>query len=161
MIPPLPSIVSTERPTVSRRIRNSTRVRWCLTLLAAALASAAPLHAQGTRFLRQPSVSATSIAFVHANDIWVVGRAGGTARRLTSGEGAETDPAFSPDGRWIAFTGEYYGNADVYVVAAEGGQPRRLTWHPGADAVQGWTPDGDVLFRSGREAVPTDRKSVV
>ena len=79
------------------------------------------------RFLRQPSVSATEIAFVHANDVWVVGREGGQARRLTTSEGAETEPAFSPDGRWIAFTGDYGGNQDVYLVEAEGGQPRRLT----------------------------------
>ncbi|MEZ4416208.1 MAG: PDZ domain-containing protein [Gemmatimonadota bacterium] len=111
--------------------------------------------AQGTRFLRQPSVGADQIAFVHANDIWVVGREGGLARRLTSDDGAETDPAFSPDGRWIAFSGEYGGNVDVYVVAAAGGQPTRLTWHPGADVVQGWTPDGRVIFQSGREGQPT------
>lgn len=110
---------------------------------------------RGTRFLRQPSVSATEIAFVHANDIWVVGRDGGQARRLTTDEGAETDPAFSPDGKWIAFTGEYGGNQDVYVVPSAGGQPERLTWHPGADVVQGWTPDGKILFESGREGVPT------
>jgi tricorn protease len=108
-----------------------------------------------TRFLRQPSVSATEIAFVHANDIWVVGRDGGAARRLTTNEGAETEPAFSPDGQWLAFTGQYDGNQDVYLVPATGGQPQRLTWHPSADAVQGWTSDGDILFRSGREAVPT------
>lgn len=124
-------------------------------LLAGTLALfSAPLDAQ-TRFLRQPSVSATEIAFVHANDIWVVGRDGGNARRLTTDDGAETEPAFSPDGRWIAFTGQYGGNQDVYLVPAEGGQPQRLTWHPGADVVQGWTADGDILFRSGREAVPT------
>ena len=108
-----------------------------------------------SRFLRQPSVSATQIAFVHANDIWVVGREGGDAWRLTSADGAETEPAFSPDGQWIAFTGEYGGNQDVYLVAATGGQPLRLTWHPSADVVQGWTPEGDILFRSGREGVPT------
>lgn len=112
-------------------------------------------QAQGTRFLRQPSVGPDAIAFVHANDIWVVGRNGGQARRLTSDQGAETNPAFSPDGRWIAFTGEYGGNPDVYVVAAEGGQPTRLTWHPGADIVQGWTPDGDVLFQSSRQGAQT------
>jgi len=112
-------------------------------------------EAQGTRFLRQPSVSADEIAFVHANDIWVVPRSGGDARRLTTDEGAETEPAFSPDGRWIAFTGEYGGNQDVYVVEAKGGQPTRLTFHPSADVVQGWTPSGDILFQSGREGVPT------
>lgn len=127
-------------------------------LLLAALFAATPVGAQSedaTRFLRQPSVSATEIAFVHANDIWVVGRNGGEARRLTSGEGSETDPAFSPDGLWVAFTGEYGGDQDVYVVSADGGQPRRLTWHPGGDVAQGWTPDGDILFRSDRMGVPT------
>jgi tricorn protease len=100
-------------------------------------------------------VSAGHIAFVHANDVWAVGRTGGQAWRLTSDEGAETSPAISPDGDWVAFTGEYGGNADVYLVPITGGQPRRLTWHPGGDEVQGWTPDGRILFRSGRQGVPT------
>ena len=129
-----------------------------LSIAAASLllvASVGEAAAQGTRFLRQPSVSADHIAFVHANDVWVVGRDGGQARRLTSDEGAETNPAFSPDGRWIAFSGEYGGNVDVYVVPTRGGQPVRLTWHPGADVVQGWTPSGQVLFQSGRESQPT------
>ncbi|MEJ2203705.1 MAG: PDZ domain-containing protein [Gemmatimonadota bacterium] len=126
-------------------------------LAAAVVFSLAPSssQAQGTRFLRQPSVGPDAIAFVHANDIWTVGRDGGAARRLTSGAGAEADPAFSPDGRWIAFSGEYGGNTDVYVVPSEGGQPQRLTWHPGADVVQGWTPEGAVMFQSGREGQPT------
>jgi tricorn protease len=117
--------------------------------------AASPAAAQGTRFLRQPDVSATHIVFVHANDLWLVGRDGGDAIRLTSSEGAETDPAFSPDGRWIAFSGQYGGNTDVYVIPAMGGQPERLTWHPGADIVQGWTPEGEVLFESSREGRPT------
>jgi tricorn protease len=126
--------------------------------LAAALASTtlpAAAAAQGTRFLRDPDAGPTAIVFVHANDLWLVGRNGGSARRLTSAEGAETDPAFSPDGAWIAFTGQYEGNTDVYVVPVAGGEPRRLTWYPGADVVQGWTPDGDVIFRSSRDGRPT------
>ena len=124
-------------------------------LAIAVVAAPSTIQAQDTRFLRQPDISTGQIAFVHANDIWVVGRDGGNAIRLTSAEGAETDPAFSPDGQWIAFSGEYGGNADVYVMPARGGQPERLTWHPGPDIVQGWTPDGDILFQSGREAQPT------
>ena len=105
----------------------------------------------GTRLLRTPTVSPTQIAFAYANNIWSVPRAGGSARRLTSFPGQTSNPHFSPDGKWIAFSGEYAGNVDVYVVAAEGGEPRRLTWHPGGDLVQGWTPDGrSILFASSR-----------
>jgi len=114
------------------------------------------LSAQGTRLLREPTVSQNYIVFVYANDLWITNRNGGEARRLTSGEGAENDPHFSPDGSKIAFTAQYDGNTDVYVVSAEGGQPKRLTWHGDNDEVTGWTPDGDkVLFISGRKGVPT------
>jgi tricorn protease len=118
-------------------------------LLAAAAANGAT--GASTRLLRMPTVSATQIAFVYANNLWIVERAGGSARRLTSFAGQTTNPHFSPDGKWIAFSGEYAGNVDVYVVASEGGEPKRLTWHPGADTVEGWTPDGkSVLFASAR-----------
>jgi len=131
-----------------------------VSLLAFVTALLAPigqreLEAQGTRMLRQPTVSEAHIAFVHANDIWLTGRDGGSARRLTSADGAETGPSFSPDGAWIAFSGQYSGNTDVYVMPSMGGEPRRLTWHPGADVVQGWTPQGEVLFQSGRGGHPT------
>ena len=105
----------------------------------------------GTRLLRTPTVSATQIGFAYANNIWVVPRNGGSARRITSFQGQTTNPHFSPDGKWIAFSGEYAGNFDVYVVPSEGGEPQRLTWHPGSDSVEGWTPDGkSVLFSSTR-----------
>ena len=108
-------------------------------------------HSSQTRLLRTPTVSSTQIAFAYANNIWVVPRAGGSARRLTSFQGQTGNPHFSPDGRMIAFSGEYAGNFDVYVVPAEGGEPKRLTWHPGADQVEGWTPDGkSILFSSTR-----------
>lgn len=121
-----------------------------MILLLALLQSQSP-----TRLLREPTISATQIAFAYANDIWAVAREGGTARRITSFQGTESRPAFSPDGKWIAFTASYGGNPDVYVVSADGGDPRRLTWHPGSDAVAGWTPDGTrVLFHSGRDGAP-------
>ena len=127
-----------------------------LLLGAVSLTPSEAALAQGTRMLRSPTVSSTDIAFVNANDIWIVGRDGGQARRLTSGVGAETSPHFSPNGEWLAFTAQYEGNTDVYVVPAAGGEPRRLTWHPGADVSMGWTPDGSgVVFRSGREGYPT------
>ncbi|WP_340066861.1 S41 family peptidase [Ascidiimonas aurantiaca] len=111
--------------------------------------------AQGTQLLRQPTVSSSSIVFVYANDLWKVPVTGGEAIRLTSNEGYEFSPHFSPDEKWIAFTAEYDGNYDVYILPAEGGSPKRLTWHSSADVVQGWTPTGEVLFRSSREGQPT------
>jgi len=121
-----------------------------LTCVWFAPLAAAP-DGNGTRLLRSPTVSTTQIAFAYANNIWVVPRAGGLARRVTSFQGTTVNPKFSPDGTSIAFSAEYGGNLDVYVVRAEGGEPRRLTWHPGADTVQGWAPDGkSILFTSSR-----------
>jgi len=124
-----------------------------------------PLAPQGTRLLRQPTVSAQHIAFVYAGDIWIVGRQGGIAHRLTNFPDAETHPYFSPDGQILAFSAKNEGNTDVYVVSAAGGEPRRLTWHPGTrqrpflynpeDEARGWTPDGKrILFASQRDSAP-------
>ena len=113
------------------------------------------LHAQGTRLLRQPTVSSTQIAFAHAGDIWVVNRDGGDARRLTTFPGTESNPHFSPDGKQIAFSMQYGANIDVYVIDAAGGEARRLTWHPWPDISRGWTPDGKrILYSSAGMHAP-------
>jgi tricorn protease len=99
-----------------------------------------------------PTVSKTQVVFAYGGYLWSVPRDGGDARQLTTG-GHEGLPVFSPDGKWLAFSGQYDGNIDVFVMPAEGGEPRRLTWHPAADIAVGWTPDGKrVLFQSAREA---------
>jgi len=125
-----------------------------LILLLPAGAMAAEIddltHVPDARMLRFPDVSAESIVFSYAGDLWTVPRDGGTARRLSSPKGNEMFPKFSPDGRLIAFSGNYDGNTDVYVVGAQGGQPRRLTHHSASDLVVEWYPDGQhVLYRSG------------
>ena len=115
------------------------------------------LPAQGTRLLRHPALSRDSVAFEYAGDLWIAGRTGGDARRLTSTPGAETEPYFSPDGSQIAYTATVAGNTDVYVMPAAGGEPRRLTYHPGVDRVRGWTPDGRrVMFASARDSEPQE-----
>jgi tricorn protease len=122
-----------------------------ILVFAGLATTSAAFNGGPTRLLRSPTVSATHIAFAYGNNIWIVERAGGRARRLTSFQGQTSSPQFSPDGKWIAFSGEYAGNTDVYVTPAEGGEPRRLTWHPGNDVVQGWTHDGQaILFASAR-----------
>lgn len=120
------------------------------------LLSAAGVQAQPPLLLQHPSLSANAIAFDYGGEIWTVGRSGGRAERLVTGEGQLSGPVFSPDGSEIAFTGRYDGNTDVYVVPAAGGEPKRLTWHPGDDVALAWTPDGkSILFRSPR-ASPRD-----
>ena len=110
-------------------------------------------HAGGPLLLQKPTLSKTHIAFAYAGDLWLVSREGGEARLLTSGAGSKSDPVFSPEGNWIAYTGDYDGNVDVYVIPASGGVPKRLTHHPAVDEVVGWTPDGkQVLFRSSRNS---------
>ena len=135
------------RPAVVRRAAR-------LTLALAALVAGATRAPAQTLLLRTPTVSATQVAFVYAGNVWVASRSGGDARRITSFQGATADPHFSPDGKWLAFSGTYGGNADVYIVSSDGGEPRRLTWHPGADLVTGWSPDGKrVVFTSTRQPV--------
>jgi len=130
------------------------RFRLVVLLLTTAIAGvAAAQDPADTRLLSQPALSATRVAFAYAGDIFSAKVDGTDVRRLTSADGDESSPAFSPDGQWLAFTGNYDGNSDAYVVAATGGAPRRLTWHPSADVVQGFTPDGrSVLFTSGRSS---------
>src|SRR5437867_6068504 len=111
-----------------------------------------------TKLLRYADISRDRVVFVYGGDLWIAPREGGAASRLTSHVGDELVPKFSPDGKWIAFTGEYDGNPDVYVISAEGGEPKRLTFHPSNDIVLGWTPDGkNILFRSDRFSAPPSR----
>ncbi|HKS05365.1 MAG TPA: PDZ domain-containing protein [Gemmatimonadaceae bacterium] len=130
------------------------RRRTFLVLLLPSIAGAQ--STTDTRLLSQPAVSATHVAFAYAGDLWSSKLDGTGVVRLTTADGDESGPTFSPDGSLIAFTGNYDGNSDVYVVPVGGGTPRRLTWHPGVDATQGFSPDGKtVLFASTRHATPT------
>jgi tricorn protease len=129
----------------------SLRTRGLVGVLAL-LVLAAWCAADTPAYMRYPDINGTRIVFAAEGDLWLVSDSGGVARRLTTHPGTEYFPRFSPDGKWIAFTGEYDGNQDVFVVPAEGGEPHRLTWHPGPDQVVGWTTDGTkVLFRSRAE----------
>jgi tricorn protease len=140
------------------KLRGLVAVVICLLpvwVLAASAATDPPL------LLRFPSVSQTQIAFNYGGDLWVVSREGGEARRLTAGVGTQNMPFFSPDGSWVAFSGEYDGNRDVYVVPVAGGVPRRLTFHPAPDVTRGWSPDGkSVLFSSGRNSFESSQNQL-
>lgn len=116
-----------------------------------------------TKLLRFPDIHGGKVAFCYAGDLWLAPAAGGTATRLTAHDGLELFPKFSPDGQWIAFTGQYDGDEQVYVIPATGGVPKQLTFYPARgplparwgydNQVYGWTNDGKaVLFRSLRDS---------
>jgi tricorn protease len=112
-------------------------------------------NAPDSRLLRQPDLHGRQVVFAHGGDLWVGSLEGGEARRLTSTQAVESDPHFSPDGQFVAFTSNRSGIAMVYVVPAAGGTPKRLTWYPAASYARGWTPDGTrVLYASSRETAP-------
>src|SRR5688500_13532366 len=113
-----------------------------------------PLLAQIDAVLfRFPDVSQSQVVFTYSNDLWVIPKEGGTAIKLSSPAGVESFPKFSPDGKSIAFSGNYDGNNDAYVIPVNGGVPVRLTGHGYSDRVVDWVPDGkNVLFASSRES---------
>lgn len=113
------------------------------------------------RLLRFPAVHGNQIVFSYAGDLYTVNREGGTARKLTSHNGYEVFPRFSPDGQNIAFTGQYDGNTEVYIIPAKGGVPKRITYTATLERddiadrmgpnniVMTWSPDGQsVVYRS-------------
>ena len=134
---------------------RSRTILACFGLLAATFlatgAASARAEAAEPGYFRYPDLNGDRIVFAAESDLWIVSDKGGVARRLTTHPGDEHFPQFSPDGRTIAFSGQYDGNVDVFTIPAEGGVPQRLTWHPSTDDVIGWTPDGKyILFRSSR-----------
>ncbi len=129
----------------------SLRLRVAMGLLAVACLAPPARAVEECRLMRMPDIEGDRIVFVYAGDLWTVARAGGTAARLTSHEGQEVFPKLSPDGKTVAFTGDYDGNTDVFTIPTAGGEPKRLTFHPGADQVVEWYPDGkSILMRSAR-----------
>jgi len=142
--------------------RLVTRVVRACAAPALAILLAVPASAQ-TKLLRFPAIHGDHVAFTYAGDLWLAPAGGGTATRLTAHPGQELFARFSPDGKWIAFTGQYDGDEQVYVVPVTGGVPKQLTFYPargpltprwGYDQqVYGWTQDGKaIVFRSMRDS---------
>src|SRR5205823_2737700 len=124
-------------------------VRWCLACaLVACLASAAP--AVEVKLARHPDYHNGRIVFSYLGDLWLM-QEDGPARRMTVHKARDVHPRFSPDGKWIAFSSNRYGNYDVFLMPAEGGPAKRLTYHSANDNVVGWSRDSQrVVFSSAR-----------
>ncbi|HLG15658.1 MAG TPA: S41 family peptidase [Blastocatellia bacterium] len=137
--------------------------RLFFTAAVAAIALLSIEASAQTRLLRFPDIHGDKVVFTYGGDLWTAPAAGGTAVRLTAHAGIEVFGKFSPDGKWIAFTGQYDGDEQVYVIPATGGVPKQLTFYPARgpltprwgwdNQVYGWTHDGkSVVFRSHRDS---------
>lgn len=102
------------------------------------------------KLMRYMDVSDTQITFVYGGDIWIMPIGGGTAVQVTHSPGEESWPRFSPDGKFIAYTASYNGNADVYVMPSTGGVPTRITYVSFPDRMVDWHPDGEHLLIASR-----------
>jgi tricorn protease len=154
--------VRLRRRLASQNVRRMLARSHSAAAVAIAVACAPYAMAQ-TKLLRFPDVHGEHVVFTYGGDLWRAPLRGGTATRMTAARGVELFGKFSPDGRWVAFTGQIDGDEQVFVVPSEGGDVRQLTWYPSSgplpdrwgydNQVYGWTPDGTaVLFRSLQRA---------
>ena len=141
-------------------MRQTLRLAAILVVFTLPSPLCAQVDTTDTRLMQMPAVSKDHLAFIYSDDLWVCDIDGKNPRRLTSHPGFESSPVFSPDGRTIAYSGQYdspgagpgFFGHNVYTIPVTGGEPKRLTWHPGLDLVRDWTPDGqNILFSSFRE----------
>src|SRR5262245_47920456 len=145
-----------------------TRIIQYLSSIAGALFLLTAMASAQTKLLRFPDIHGDKVVFSYGGDLWIATIPGGQgssaiATRLTSHPGVELFAKFSPDGKWIAFTGQYDGDEQVYVVPTTGGEPRQLTFYPARgplpprwgyeNQVYGWSKDGkQIYFRSTRDS---------
>ncbi|MGI8641021.1 MAG: S41 family peptidase [Pyrinomonadaceae bacterium] len=125
-----------------------------LSLIALIFCFAAQISAQSNTplLIGRVAHNQTQVAFTYAGKIRLVDKNGGAAKRLTNTDNEETNPVFSPDGKWIAFSRLNGGDWDIYVIAAEGGEARRITMMPENDYLVAWTPDGrEIVFETTRD----------
>jgi tricorn protease len=133
-------------------LKNFTPLLFCLLLPSPLFAQLAPPDPQPVIGARQPALSpdGKQIAFVYRGDIWTASSSGGRATLLTQHLEMDSNPLFSPNGKWISFTSKRTGNPDIHIIPVEGGKPRRITHHGGSEIAYGWSPDGKKLIFSGR-----------
>ncbi len=127
-------------------MRLAPTTLFCTLLLTCAQLPAA----QTVQLVASPALSpdGTQLAFSWRGDVWTVPIEGGTVRPLTNHESRDSQPAYSPDGKLIAFISDRTGSDQVYVVGIEGGEPKQLTFHTEGYSIQEWYPDGQTILTS-------------
>ena len=134
-------------------------------VLAVGSMSALALHASDDAagragYYREPALHGDTLIFTSEGDLWTVNVHGGAAHRLTSAPGQERAATISPDGKTVAFLGQYEGPGEVYTMPVVGGLPQRQSWDSGAEPV-GWNPDGRLLIETRRYTALPDASLVL
>ena len=145
------SLVPIYHPNLSLTMFKPTWLLFVALLLT--ISNAFTQDKNAVYFTDHPALSpdGNTLYFAYAGDIWKVPASGGLATRLTAMEGDERFPRPSPDGKWLAFSAQQFGNTDVYLLPLEGGEIRQLTYHDANDLVCSWSWDsGFIYFTSGR-----------
>ncbi len=141
-------------------------MRKCLfsALMVIIFAATAFAQEEVARLLRFPTIHGEQVIFSYAGDLYTVAKTGGIARQLTNDDGYEMFAKFSPNGKLVAFTGQYDGNTEVYLMPAEGGIPQRVTYTATLsrddlsdrmgpnNIVMTWKDDEDLVFRSRKKS---------
>jgi tricorn protease len=140
-------------------------LRRCAMVLAVGSMGALAVYASDDAagragYYREPALHGETLIFTSEGDLWTVNVHGGAAHRLTSAPGQERKAKISPDGKTVAFLGEYEGPGEVYTMPIEGGLPQRQTWESGAEPA-GWNPDGRLLIETRRYTTLPDSSLVL
>ena len=128
---------------------SKSRLVWAaFILLASVQLSSKSDDSPHLYFASEPSLSpdGKTIVFAYDNDLWTVPSEGGSASRITAMAGRESNPRYSPDGKWIAFTARQDGNANIYMMPTDGGDIKQLTWHEGSSSVESWSWDSKYIY---------------
>jgi tricorn protease len=117
-----------------------------LFLIVCLFLSATNLSGQQKGYYRYPAINGNDLIFTAEGDLWRFNLTTNETKRLTTNHGVESHASISPDGKWVAFVGQYEGPSEVYVIPVNGGTPKRLTYEEGNPVVYQWTADGSVLY---------------
>jgi tricorn protease len=114
------------------------------------------------KFLSHPVLSpdAKTVVFAFEGDLWKASTADLQATRLTAMQGYETTPRISPDGKWLAFTGEQMGNTDIYIMPLAGGEVKQLTFHSAADVLSNFSWDSKTIYFTSNRYGPVSAYTV-
>ena len=142
------------KQNINSFIKGYNMKKLSLSLIVLFVFLSIPIKAQlPAKLIQFPDVSATQIVFLYGGDLWLASKDGGLAYKLTSPKGIEVFPKFSPDGKTIAFNGNYSGSMDIFTVPTEGGIAERVTHHGMSERLLDWYPDGkSILFSSAMES---------